>query len=294
MTPAPGKPLRSPAQAAASRKNGQRSAGPKTALGRAASSANALRTGLYAEAVAMPWEDPERIREIVAGWMGSFAVSSFAATELARRAAHLAVSVERAEHLRDKILAEVLEQAVAESEANRSLTKARETREAVAGLAALAGDVHAPVLRERAQKLVAPIQMVVQAVLELDLPAGVAYQIAIAAGALGSDEVRDVPAEIFAALASGSRAVLAAIDEAIPALVLGVENERKRQTEMLVVVDDARLRQIDRARARLLREIDGILRAMRSLKELDSCAPSPGTPQVPVVVEFKALGGTPR
>jgi hypothetical protein len=60
-------------QTAANRRNAQRSTGPRTAEGKAASSANALRTGIYAECeTVLPTEDPGALNALTADYFERF------------------------------------------------------------------------------------------------------------------------------------------------------------------------------------------------------------------------------
>ena len=51
----------------ANRQNAQRSTGPRSAEGKAASRFNALKTGIDAKAQVIPGEDPDQLEDLVAG-----------------------------------------------------------------------------------------------------------------------------------------------------------------------------------------------------------------------------------
>ena len=56
------------AQVIANRANAQLSTGPSSAVGKAASSRNALKFGIHAKALVIPGEDPEELEELTAGY----------------------------------------------------------------------------------------------------------------------------------------------------------------------------------------------------------------------------------
>src|ERR1022692_2523065 len=56
--------MSTPSQIAANRLNAQKSTGPRSAQGKAASSANSLKTGLYARSQVIDGEDPAELRAL--------------------------------------------------------------------------------------------------------------------------------------------------------------------------------------------------------------------------------------
>jgi len=59
-------------QILANRRNSQHSTGPRTEAGKAASAANALKTGIYAESLVIRGEDAEELAELAANYAASF------------------------------------------------------------------------------------------------------------------------------------------------------------------------------------------------------------------------------
>jgi hypothetical protein len=109
--PAPGAPKRaatpnSNARAEASRKNGAKSRGPKTAEGKARSALNAMKHGMRAEKhVVLPQEDAAAFAALETAILAELAPVGALQTLLARRVAVAAWRLERA----DRLEAEVLE-----------------------------------------------------------------------------------------------------------------------------------------------------------------------------------------
>jgi hypothetical protein len=56
--------MATPAQIAANRLNAQKSTGPRTAEGKAASSTNALKSGIYAQSLIVRGEDPAELEAL--------------------------------------------------------------------------------------------------------------------------------------------------------------------------------------------------------------------------------------
>jgi hypothetical protein len=98
--------LLSPARAAASRKNGARSKGPKTAEGKARSAQNALKHGLRAERFAVVGdEDPQEFAALEAALLSELAPEGALQTLLAGRIVRAAWRLERAERIEAEIFA---------------------------------------------------------------------------------------------------------------------------------------------------------------------------------------------
>ncbi len=60
------------AQIAANRRNSQKSTGPRSEAGKANSRANAVRSGLYAESLVIPGEDPAAFNALIAEYQAEF------------------------------------------------------------------------------------------------------------------------------------------------------------------------------------------------------------------------------
>ena len=63
-------------QTAANRQNAQKSTGPRSAEGKAASRFNALKTGIDAQAQVIPGEDPEQLEDLVAAYQERFSTAT--------------------------------------------------------------------------------------------------------------------------------------------------------------------------------------------------------------------------
>jgi hypothetical protein len=96
----------SPARAAASRRNGAKSSGPKTPEGKARSCQNALKHGLRAQKhMVLPGESPAAFEALEAALLEELAPEGALQTVLARRVVAAAWRLERAEHLETGLFA---------------------------------------------------------------------------------------------------------------------------------------------------------------------------------------------
>ncbi|MFC1673976.1 hypothetical protein ACFL12_07520 [Pseudomonadota bacterium] len=82
-------PTTTPAQIAANRRNAQRSTGPRTDAGKARSSFNGLRHGLYARDVVLPGEDRAAFDDLLDRLAADLAPEGAVEDELVRTAASL-------------------------------------------------------------------------------------------------------------------------------------------------------------------------------------------------------------
>ncbi len=86
-------------QIAANRMNALKSTGPKTEEGKARASFNAIRHGLRADTLALPYEDPAEVQEFVDGILAAVAPRDAIEAELAAEIATLSWKLRRAERV---------------------------------------------------------------------------------------------------------------------------------------------------------------------------------------------------
>jgi hypothetical protein len=101
--------LLSPARAAASRRNGARSRGPKTADGKACSAQNALKHGLCAEKFVVGDEDHRKFAAFEAALMGELAPEGAVQGLLAGRIVRAAWRLRRADRIEAELFAREME-----------------------------------------------------------------------------------------------------------------------------------------------------------------------------------------
>lgn len=106
---------RTPRQAEASRANGRRSEGPRTAEGKARSASNAVRHGLRAEQRLLPGESLDAYLAHLAGWCEGLGATSPAEAEVVARLADVGWRLRRLVAAEHQAHLEALATAVAES-----------------------------------------------------------------------------------------------------------------------------------------------------------------------------------
>lgn len=243
-----------------------------------------------------PGLDVEVARAAFDGWVASYGVTSPAALRLAAQGAAATLRLDQLDRIQERVAAEVLEGAAGESAPAVALALAREVRATVAGLASLAGDIHGPVDRSHAAKLLPALRVVLQGVLGLDGAGGGSAALSVSIGLIENDEIYEIPAEVFATIATSCGEIVAAIDAAIPGMETKVEAERARQEDLLVLANDKRLREVDRVRGRLIKEIEALARALAAVRDLEHC-PGGESRAVPTdlpPVEFRVVSSPRR
>ncbi|HEY2015004.1 MAG TPA: hypothetical protein VGH38_15960, partial [Bryobacteraceae bacterium] len=75
-------------QTEANRRNAQRSTGPRSAAGRARAAMNALKTGLYAQSIVLPGEDPAELQNLIGEYHDYHAPNSPEARAFCDKLAH--------------------------------------------------------------------------------------------------------------------------------------------------------------------------------------------------------------
>jgi hypothetical protein len=96
LQPETNKKPRTPAQIEASRRNGAKSRGPKTAEGRRRSSRNSRKHGLRAETdLVLDYEDPEAFSALLDGYTRTYQPANFAEAQLVQELARCAWRLER-------------------------------------------------------------------------------------------------------------------------------------------------------------------------------------------------------
>jgi hypothetical protein len=262
-----------------------------TELGRAISSANGIRDGVTAKWVVTPDEDVEKCRQYIRSMLATAGAQSFVEGQLAAHAGECLHRLERVGRVRERVLAQALDQLVAESGPGRALQRARDAREALRVLGALADDVIAPVQRANVAGVLPAMRSVANMVAKVELGVAVTDQFTAAVERVAAEEGTDIPVQAFVELATAARHALGAVESALPVLERGIEKERERLVELTALGDDKESRRLDRLRGRVVRELNGYLKALRDIQELAAVGRKVDSGSlVPFVLELKVLG----
>ncbi len=282
---------RTPAQAAASRLNGARSAGPVTALGKVTSAANGIIHGFSAQGALMAGETPAMYEANLAIWFESVRPATAAEAKLVARLADTDFRQGRLVRAEERLVASTVEDQVKGSAAQVAVANATEVLAAVQGLVALAESVPPTVDADAVRRLMPAMEVVAERADKLDLPAAVTIALTKALEDLVLDSFIEVTVTGFAAVAQAARAVEAAISERLTMLQADLDRERERLTELVLFGDGDDARRLDRHRARLGRELEQHARALKAIRELaaGSAAGGSGSP-VTWLVELRVVG----
>jgi hypothetical protein len=282
---------RTASQAAASRVNGARSAGPVTALGKVASSANGIIHGFSAHGALMAGETPAMYEANLATWFESLHPATAAEAKLVARLADTDFRQGRLARAEERLVASTLESLTRESLAQKVHDGAAEVLAAVHGLVALAESVPPSVDADAVRRLMPAMEVVAEQAAMLELPVGVTIGLTKALEDLVVDSFIEVTADGFVAVAKAARAVEAAIVERLGVLKANLDQERERLTELVLFGDGDDARRLDRHRARLGRELEQHARALKAVRELaaGSSGGGSGSP-VTWLVELRVVG----
>lgn len=261
-------PTRTNAQAAASRLNGARSAGPVTALGKVASAANGIVHGFSAHGALMVGETPAMYEANLATWFESLRPATAAEAKLVARLADTDFRQGRLARAEERLVASTVEDQVKGSAAQLAVANATEVLAAVQGLVALAESVPPTVDADAVRRLMPAMEVVAERAGELDLSAAIIFPLTKALDDLVIDAFIEITADAFAAVAQAARTVEAAIVERLVVLKAGLDRERERLTEVVLFGDGEEARRLDRHRARLGRELEQHARALKLVRDL--------------------------
>jgi hypothetical protein len=260
-------PPRSPAQAAASKVNGARSAGPTSEAGKAIASMNGVTHGLATRAALLPSERAEDYEAHLHGWLATLRPRTPGEGQVVARVADVGFRLERLARMEERLANRALETRLGDSGAAKALRTAREALQGLQGLAALAEGVARPVDATAVEKLVPGMRFVAKLLDETDAPVGVCAVLEGAITAL-ADAADEVAPELFARVALAARRAETVLAQMVPELETAVETERARLADEVLLGDGEDAKLLDRHRARLHRELQAHLSVLKAVREL--------------------------
>jgi hypothetical protein len=267
--------------------------GPRTALGKATSSANSIVHGLAAHGAIMPSETPEMYEANLSAWLATVPARTPGERQTVARIADVAFRYDRLARLEVKIANANLDRRVAESAPAKASKLVQDALDGVRGLAALCEEVTSPRHVHAVASIRPAIQRVAALVNEADVPVGVSAVLDRAVTGLSAEDyVVEVPAVAFHALAVAARSAQAALLDRLLALGKELEAERERLADEALLGDDEQMKLIDRHRARLDRAMKSQVEILKALREVAAPAEveTGSGSSVPFLVELKVLG----
>jgi hypothetical protein len=283
---------RSLAQVEAARKNGSRSRGPLSAIGKAVASINPVQHGVASSRVLMPDEQADDYDQNVRNWLITVAPRTPGEAELAARLADVVFRQHRLDRLEEKLTSDELDRRINDSELSKKLVSVREAAEALAGLARLAEGVLSPIPFHAALGLLPVARRVVALAATVGNGEQVFSHLGACVEALAQEGAQDVPVEKWNAIAIAAKQVESATQAKAQELEQQVEAEKKRLLVTTLLTDSESLRMLDRHRQRLARELERTLAALKALQALtDGRTSLPGS-LVGIKVEVRLVGRT--
>jgi hypothetical protein len=237
---------RTDAQRAASRQNGARSSGPRTAEGRTRSSANRTTHGLNSVRLLLATEDIEEYRQHLLEWTQSLAPASAAEHQIVQLLADLVWRLKRVGRIEDRRALAILEELVEQTPEWKTKAQAQDLLLGLDTIARLVESSALPVPTSNIGGFVAGVRGVEHLVellrssLAAELwPETEAGAFLGAAGRLAEQVGTEVTAsEAFTAVGLAASMLGAAVRALIPDLQMAVERARLALSTETLLVDD--------------------------------------------------------
>ena len=279
---------RSASQQLASRTNGARSHGPTSAVGKSISSANAVRSGLEARCVLLPGEDLEDRVAIYKAMTQTFGGRTPAEAMVIARVADCFVRLERLEQLEVTARENGVMHVLQGTPIYKKLDNTTGALTAVRGMADLAEWVHTPQTFEAVQSLAPALRRTLELVESADIPMALLLRLRDILNTIVTPMVIDVPVEEFRDLAVAARGIETYLFASMSAQKEELETEKRKLSRDFTLADEDELRRLDRHRGRITRELEGLLRLLRQIRDL--AVPGEGGLGSFVQVELRVVG----
>jgi hypothetical protein len=278
---------RSDHQVAASRTNGALSQGPVSATGKSMSSLSSVRTGVSAKRVVLQGESVEDHQRQLDAWIDTFQPTTQGEAFLVARVSDALMRLDRLDIQGQKVQEAGVEQELKKSEGYQEFLNKKNTREAVASLAETCEGISSFVPFEQVQQLAPGMKKVLQLAEDVDVPMKFLVAMRDAVNGVLVDAIIGVEPEAFHDVAVVATDVITWLDVNVAALRGGLDLARQELAHNPALGDECQLQLLDRYRGRIMREVDGVLRLLKQVRELAPCDVDPGSL---VHVEMRVLG----
>lgn len=246
--------VRSARQAATSAINGAKSHGPKTAEGKATSSLNSIRFGFTASHVLLPGEDPAVYEEFVSEWFTSLSPSTMPEATSVAQLADTSWKLERLSRVENGRMRARLEE---ELEQTAEFKTFDNTRMALAMMTAFVESVEAiptpPKDADRTKAFLTGVEKTVNVLREVPgLPMVVVEPLAFTLKmAQENEEIDRIPPAIYENLGNMARVVKGALSAKLAEEEAVLGPVRERLAAEVLLLEDADLRKLEKARRTL-------------------------------------------
>ncbi|MBI5068617.1 MAG: hypothetical protein HZB56_10285 [Deltaproteobacteria bacterium] len=265
---------RSPAQQAASRRNGATSRGPTSPEGRARAALNSIRHGLAAKHLLLGGEDQARYEAHVESWFVALGPENDAQAEVAALAGDVVWRLQRLQRIEDGLLGARVEELVEQSDLHRLASR---TRDAVAALGALVAALRdCPVAGPRTDAfagLLAGARALAEHLDGLDgVPLAPLVDMQRALELLADVGLDPVPQEPYHALRRAAEALREQVGELAGRQEDALAQMRRDVLARLALPDGGELTRLGRYRKQLEESLARLLAAFEKLKALSAVA----------------------
>lgn len=253
----------------ASRRNGSLSRGPRTEEGKAVSSQNAIQHGFSAQCVLMSGESLEERRSAFGVWMETFRPATPGEAAIVAKIVDAISRQERLTRYETHALGVAVEVELKKTAAAHKIEALDAALHVAQDLAQTAGSVAMDVPFESVQQLAPAMRRSLELVEAADVPLQLIAPVRDAMNSVMVDTFfGSVPPTVFHALVAPLRGVEAWLSSSKSLQVEKLEEERLRLAEDPTLLDGGQLKKVERHQARLVREMEGLLRLLKQVREL--------------------------
>jgi hypothetical protein len=246
--------VRSARQAITSAINGAKSHGPKTAEGKATSSLNSIRFGFTASHVLLPGEDPAAYEEFVSEWFTSLSPSTMPEAASVAQLADTSWKLERLSRVENGRMRARLEEELETTDEGKTFALTRRALEMVGALAMTVEAIPSPPKDfDRTSAFLTGVELVVKELREVPgLPMAVVEPLAFALKtAQENEETERIPPAIYENLGNMAKVVKGALTMKLAEEEAALGPVRERLAAEVLLLEDADLRKLERARRTL-------------------------------------------
>lgn len=246
--------VRSARQAATSAINGAKSQGPKTSQGKATSSLNSVRYGFSASHLLLPREDPDAYEMFVSEWFTSFSPNTMPEATSVAQLADTSWKLERLSRVENGRMRARLEEELEKTDEFKTYDN---TRMALAMMTAFVESVEAiptpPKDADRTSAFLSGVEKTVNVLREVPgLPMVVVEPLAFALKtAQENEETERIPPAIYENLGNMARVVKGALTMKLAEEEAVLGPVRERLAAEVLLLEDADLRKLEKARRTL-------------------------------------------
>ncbi len=246
--------VRSARQAATAAINGAKSHGPTTEAGKSRASLNSVRFGFSAAHLLLPGEDPAAYESFLDSWFSALAPTTIPEAASVAQLADTSWKLERLSHVENGRMLARLEEEVEKTDEGKTFALTRRALEMVRALAMTVDSIPSPPKDfDRTSAFLAGVEQVVKELREVPgLPMAVVEPLAFALDAVQENgEAEQLDATSYENLGNMAKVVKGALTMKLAEEEAALGPVRERLAAEVLLLEDADLRKLERARRTL-------------------------------------------